>query len=123
MVAPAHRPRQHEARPPTEEPSSRPGALSAEGAGADTPLTSEAPLPDAEPLTSEPPLPGTGRHLGRDTGRQGEDAGRLAGESERFEDVLDDRSGDRSGHRTGGEAPPGRSGESGRGTGPDGGKE
>ncbi|MFD3497665.1 hypothetical protein ACFWWT_28285 [Streptomyces sp. NPDC058676] len=30
--------------------------FSAEGACADTPLTSEPPLPDAEPLTSEPPL-------------------------------------------------------------------
>jgi hypothetical protein len=30
--------------------------LSAEGACAEVPLTSEPPLPDAEPLTSEPPL-------------------------------------------------------------------
>ncbi|MEV7284013.1 hypothetical protein AB0O01_05505 [Streptomyces sp. NPDC093252] len=30
--------------------------LSSEGARAQTPLTSEPPLPDAEPLTSEPPL-------------------------------------------------------------------
>jgi len=30
--------------------------LSAEGACAETPLTSEPPLADAEPLTSEPPL-------------------------------------------------------------------
>jgi hypothetical protein len=30
--------------------------FSAEGTCADTPLTSEPPLPDAEPLTSEPPL-------------------------------------------------------------------
>jgi hypothetical protein len=30
--------------------------FSAEGTRADTPLTSEPPLPDAEPLTSEPPL-------------------------------------------------------------------
>ncbi|MGD1223960.1 MULTISPECIES: hypothetical protein [Streptomyces] len=30
--------------------------LSAEGACAEAPLTSEPPLPDAEPLTSEPPL-------------------------------------------------------------------
>ncbi|KUJ37126.1 hypothetical protein ACWDR2_28700 [Streptomyces sp. NPDC003631] len=29
--------------------------LSAEGACAEAPLTSEPPLPDAEPLTSEPP--------------------------------------------------------------------
>jgi hypothetical protein len=32
------------------------GVLSAEGARAEAPLTSEPPLPDAEPLTSEPPL-------------------------------------------------------------------
>ncbi|GHD89805.1 hypothetical protein [Streptomyces naganishii] len=33
------------------------GVFSAEGAWAETPLTSEPPLPDAEaPLTSEPPL-------------------------------------------------------------------
>ncbi|MDN3022847.1 hypothetical protein [Streptomyces sp. S.PB5] len=30
--------------------------FSAEGVCAETPLTSEPPLPDAEPLTSEPPL-------------------------------------------------------------------
>ncbi|MEV7342877.1 hypothetical protein [Streptomyces sp. NPDC093544] len=30
--------------------------FSAEGTCAETPLTSEPPLPDAEPLTSEPPL-------------------------------------------------------------------
>ena len=30
--------------------------LGAEGTGAEAPLTSEPPLPDAEPLTSEPPL-------------------------------------------------------------------
>ncbi|MFD5375483.1 hypothetical protein ACFWJE_13870 [Streptomyces griseoincarnatus] len=30
--------------------------LSAEGTGAEAPLTSEPPLRDAEPLTSEPPL-------------------------------------------------------------------
>ena len=30
--------------------------FSAEGACAETPLTSEPPLPEAEPLTSEPPL-------------------------------------------------------------------
>ncbi|MET8789830.1 hypothetical protein ABZW89_00790 [Streptomyces pseudogriseolus] len=30
--------------------------FSAEGTGAEAPLTSEPPLPDAEPLTSEPPL-------------------------------------------------------------------
>jgi hypothetical protein len=32
------------------------GVFSAEGTCAETPLTSEPPLPDAEPLTSEPPL-------------------------------------------------------------------
>ncbi|MET8829939.1 hypothetical protein ABZX40_30585 [Streptomyces sp. NPDC004610] len=32
------------------------GVFSSEGARAQTPLTSEPPLPDAEPLTSEPPL-------------------------------------------------------------------
>ncbi|WP_406445342.1 hypothetical protein OHB14_40225 [Streptomyces sp. NBC_01613] len=31
-------------------------AFSAESACAETPLTSEPPLPEAEPLTSEPPL-------------------------------------------------------------------
>ncbi|MBJ6632517.1 hypothetical protein ACPCJT_25290 [Streptomyces griseoincarnatus] len=33
--------------------------LSAEGTGAEAPLTSEPPLRDAEPLTSEPPLADT----------------------------------------------------------------
>jgi hypothetical protein len=33
-----------------------PDVYTAEGAGAEAPLTSEPPLPDAEPLTSEPPL-------------------------------------------------------------------
>ncbi|MEU9338224.1 hypothetical protein AB0D49_34595 [Streptomyces sp. NPDC048290] len=32
------------------------GVFSSEGARAQTPLTSEPPLPHAEPLTSEPPL-------------------------------------------------------------------
>ncbi|MEU9370761.1 hypothetical protein AB0D71_40145 [Streptomyces avermitilis] len=44
---------------PEAEPSVGPEHLyvfSAEGAGAEAPLTSEPPLPDAEPLTSEPPL-------------------------------------------------------------------
>ncbi|MET7606454.1 hypothetical protein [Streptomyces avermitilis] len=45
---------------PEAEPSAGPEHLlyvfSAEGAGAEAPLTSEPPLPDAEPLTSEPPL-------------------------------------------------------------------
>ncbi|MFI6334566.1 hypothetical protein [Streptomyces sp. NPDC050535] len=39
---------------PREDPPL--GVLSAEGSSAETPLTSEPPLPDAEPLTSEPPL-------------------------------------------------------------------
>ncbi|MFF4499938.1 hypothetical protein [Streptomyces sp. NPDC001401] len=38
------------------EPETHLCAFSAEGACAETPLTSEPPLPDAEPLTSEPPL-------------------------------------------------------------------
>jgi hypothetical protein len=54
--------------------------FSAEGACAETPLTSEPPLPDAEPLTSEPPLADaapltseavvwdTGMDMGMDTG-------------------------------------------------------
>jgi hypothetical protein len=42
---------------PSAEPQSAPLCLlSAEGACAEAPLTSEPPLPDAEPLTSEPPL-------------------------------------------------------------------
>lgn len=38
------------------EPETHACVFSAEGACAETPLTSEPPLPDAEPLTSEPPL-------------------------------------------------------------------
>lgn len=38
------------------EPEMHDCVFSAEGACAETPLTSEPPLPDAEPLTSEPPL-------------------------------------------------------------------
>ncbi|MFE4663853.1 hypothetical protein ACFRI7_24620 [Streptomyces sp. NPDC056716] len=46
---------------PDDPPGLGPGdgpscAFSAETACAQTPLTSEPPLPDAEPLTSEPPL-------------------------------------------------------------------
>ncbi|MEU6240798.1 hypothetical protein [Streptomyces sp. NPDC047024] len=37
-------------------PGAGPRAFSAEGVHAETPLTSEPPLPDAAPLTSEPPL-------------------------------------------------------------------
>ena len=38
------------------EPGTHACVFSAEGACAETPLTSEPPLPEAEPLTSEPPL-------------------------------------------------------------------
>ncbi len=38
------------------EPEMHACVFSAEGASAETPLTSEPPLPDVEPLTSEPPL-------------------------------------------------------------------
>ncbi|MEV0171893.1 hypothetical protein AB0I00_12350 [Streptomyces sp. NPDC050803] len=38
------------------EPEPHLCVFSAESACAETPLTSEPPLPDAEPLTSEPPL-------------------------------------------------------------------
>ncbi|MEV5267503.1 hypothetical protein [Streptomyces werraensis] len=48
--------------------------LGAEGTGAEAPLTSEPPLPDAEPLTSEPPLA---------------DATRLTSESDTFSDPSD----------------------------------
>ncbi|MFH9175359.1 hypothetical protein [Streptomyces albogriseolus] len=48
--------------------------LSAEGTGAEAPLTSEPPLPDAEPLTSEPPLA---------------DATPLTSESDTFSDTSD----------------------------------
>ncbi|MFD8252904.1 hypothetical protein [Streptomyces werraensis] len=48
--------------------------LGAEGAGAEAPLTSEPPLPDAEPLTSEPPLA---------------DATPLTSESDTFSDPSD----------------------------------
>ncbi|MEU2059362.1 hypothetical protein [Streptomyces sp. NPDC013455] len=46
---------------PVADPSAAPHdaslcVFSAESACAQTPLTSEPPLPDAEPLTSEPPL-------------------------------------------------------------------
>ncbi|MFD5251622.1 hypothetical protein [Streptomyces bobili] len=60
MVAPAHQLLPAQSKRPavpsayTEEP--HPHVCSAEGARAETPLTSEPPLPDAEPLTSEPPL-------------------------------------------------------------------
>ncbi|MFF8590571.1 hypothetical protein ACF061_03860 [Streptomyces sp. NPDC015220] len=41
---------------PPAEPHPHLDVFGAEGAYAETPLTSEPPLPDAEPLTSEPPL-------------------------------------------------------------------
>ncbi|WP_030858054.1 hypothetical protein [Streptomyces sp. NRRL S-37] len=63
MAAPAHVP-----SPILSKPVAEPSAdleephfcvFSAEGSCAETPLTSEPPLPDAEPLTSEPPLADT----------------------------------------------------------------
>ncbi|MFF7451089.1 MULTISPECIES: hypothetical protein [unclassified Streptomyces] len=56
MVAPAHPRSKRVAQPPSPAPEPHFCVFSAEGACADIPLTSEAPLPDAEPLTSEPPL-------------------------------------------------------------------
>jgi hypothetical protein len=41
---------------PLSKPEADPCVFSSEGACAETPLTSEPPLPEAEPLTSEPPL-------------------------------------------------------------------
>ncbi|MFF0224394.1 hypothetical protein [Streptomyces sp. NPDC004629] len=60
MPAPAHLSLPAPCKP-VPGPSAEPDAVqscvfSAEGAHAETPLTSEPPLPDAEPLTSEPPL-------------------------------------------------------------------
>lgn len=52
-------PSAHETNPPAYETGlSEPHAcvFSAESPGAEPPLTSEPPLPEAEPLTSEPPL-------------------------------------------------------------------
>ncbi|MDT9699700.1 hypothetical protein [Streptomyces sp. P17] len=63
------------------EPEPHVCVFSAESACAETPLTSEPPLPDAEPLTSEPalyeappltsepPLTGEGFPVGSDTAR------------------------------------------------------
>ncbi|WP_405644305.1 hypothetical protein [Streptomyces sp. NBC_00019] len=56
MVAPAHPRSKPVAQPLSLEPEPHFCVFSAEGACAEIPLTSEAPLPDAEPLTSEPPL-------------------------------------------------------------------
>ncbi|GEK00928.1 hypothetical protein ACWER6_26045 [Streptomyces sp. NPDC004009] len=60
MAAPAHPTVPAQWKPPAE-PSAETDEMrlcvfSAESACAETPLTSEPPLPDAEPLTSEPPL-------------------------------------------------------------------
>lgn len=49
-------PGQRAGRASAEPEGAHPCLLSAEGASAEVPLTSEPPLPDAEPLTSEPPL-------------------------------------------------------------------
>jgi hypothetical protein len=56
VVAPAHPRSKPVAQSPSLEPEPHFCVFSAEGACAEIPLTSEAPLPDAEPLTSEPPL-------------------------------------------------------------------
>ena len=54
MAASAHLPSSALSKRAPEDPQLC--VLSAEGSCAETPLTSEPPLPDAEPLTSEPPL-------------------------------------------------------------------
>ncbi|KMS78738.1 hypothetical protein ACH49_14795 [Streptomyces leeuwenhoekii] len=60
MAVPAHlwlpSPSKPVAEPPAEPGAAGPCLFGAEGGCAETPLTSEPPLPDAEPLTSEPPL-------------------------------------------------------------------
>lgn len=56
MVAPVHPRSKPVAQSSSPEPEPHFCVFSAEGVCADIPLTSEAPLPDAEPLTSEPPL-------------------------------------------------------------------
>lgn len=61
MAAPARSPIPAPSKP-VAEPSAEPGTphlcvFGAEDGCAETPLTSEPPLPDAEPLTSEPPFP------------------------------------------------------------------
>ncbi|MFI6205118.1 hypothetical protein ACIBAI_01790 [Streptomyces sp. NPDC051041] len=55
MAAPAHFPLPAPPEPGAE-PSAAPGRPRPCVLGAEAPLTSEPPLPDAEPLTSEPPL-------------------------------------------------------------------
>ncbi|WP_329409954.1 hypothetical protein OG802_12225 [Streptomyces sp. NBC_00704] len=58
MIAPARSKRPAETSAPTAAylADPRPCAFGAGGNRAQSPLTSEPPLPDAEPLTSEPPL-------------------------------------------------------------------
>jgi len=56
VAAPAHPLSKPVAQSPSTEPEAYICVFSAESACAETPLTSEPPLPDAEPLTSEPPL-------------------------------------------------------------------
>lgn len=60
MAAPARLPSPAQSKP-WAEPSADPRAClpGAESGCAETPLTSEPPLPDHEPLTSEPPLADT----------------------------------------------------------------
>ncbi|GAA3832070.1 hypothetical protein [Streptomyces chiangmaiensis] len=58
MAAPVHPLLTAQSKPdaaPSADPDALLCVLSAEGACAEAPLTSEPPLPDAEPLTSEPP--------------------------------------------------------------------
>ena len=64
---------------PEPVPEPAPCVFSAEGTCAETPLTSEPPLTDAEPLTSEPPLAETA-HLTSETAA--EPAGPGAGGAE-----------------------------------------
>jgi hypothetical protein len=56
VAAPAHPLSKPVAQSPSTEPERYLHVFSSEGTCAETPLTSEPPLPDAEPLTSEPPL-------------------------------------------------------------------
>ena len=56
MAAPAYPLSKPVAQLPSLDPEPHFCVFSAEGACAETPLTSEPPLPEAEPLTSEPPL-------------------------------------------------------------------
>ncbi|MEV5886385.1 hypothetical protein AB0L74_27385 [Streptomyces sp. NPDC052020] len=63
MAEPAHlrlpSPSKPVAKPPADPGVPHLCVFGAEGGCAETPLTSEPPLPDAEPLTSEPPLADT----------------------------------------------------------------